>query len=145
MPLYFERQITKDSGASHKLPHFDTNIRNNKWKVIALQTLLTITGLSFSVYVGFRWIKSIDGIWNPFKIFNWSLTYDWQSDSMQLLAESACLNVISLFVILAGLLIVKKWIEDEFIGERTWRCSVDGNFLVYFILILTFFEALKPF
>ena len=36
VPLYFERQIFKDSNAAHKLPHFDTKIRNIKWVVVAL-------------------------------------------------------------------------------------------------------------
>ena len=38
--------------------------------------------------------------------------------------------------IFAGLLFIKKWINEALIGQRRWRCTVDGNFLVYFILLL---------
>ena len=36
VPLYFDRQITKDSNAEHKLPEFDTKIRCRKWSVIVI-------------------------------------------------------------------------------------------------------------
>ena len=49
---------------------------------------------------------------------------------------AAILNLISLIVILSGLIIVKKWIKDAFLGERKWRLSVDGRFHFYFVLFL---------
>ena len=55
---------------------------------------------------------------------------------MRLLAAAAGLNFITLVSISAGLFFVKKWIKETFEGERRWRCSVDGKFLVYFILLL---------
>ena len=58
------------------------------------------------------------------------------TDSKQLLAAAACLNMITLAAISAGLILVNKWIREYFIGERRWRCTKDGNYLVYFILIL---------
>ena len=137
VPLYFERQISKDSGAIEKLPHFDFKIRNIKWSIIASQTLLLVFGLSFTLQISCQWIKSINGQWNSFALYQWSGDYNSLGDFKKLLAVGTCLNLISLSAIFAGLLFVKKWMKDAFEGERRWRCSADGNFLVYFILLIT--------
>ena len=49
---------------------------------------------------------------------------------------SACLNIITLATILAGLFFVKSWIKFALEGERRWRFTAEGNFLLYFILLL---------
>ena len=46
------------------------------------------------------------------------------------------LNFISLCVILAGLYLVYQWIKSAFDGERRWRCTKDGLFNFYFLLLL---------
>lgn len=59
-------------------------------------------------------------------LFNWSRAYDFFTDSKQLFAVAAGINLVSLIVILVGLIQVKRWIEDNYKGQRRWRCSVDG-------------------
>ena len=49
---------------------------------------------------------------------------------------AAILNMISLTVILIGLILVKRWIDDAFEGDRRWRCSRDGLFLYYLLFLL---------
>ena len=44
--------------------------------------------------------------------------------------------MISLGVILAGLVHVRRWISETFEGERRWRCKTEGKFLIYFISLL---------
>ena len=104
---------------------------------MASQTLLLLVGLSYAVYIACQWIKSIESQWDSYLLFKWSQNYDSLRDLKKLLSLATCLNVISLIAILAGLFTVKKWIKDTFEGERRWRCSTDGNFLVYFIFLLT--------
>ena len=135
VPLYFERQITKDSNRVHKLPHYDSQIRARKWTVVASQTIQLTIGLSLTVYIAFQWLNSIDNL-DSYSVLFWSEDYDWLSDCKHLIISAACLNAVTLGSILAALLIVKKWIKDTFEGERRWRCSVEGNFLLYFISLL---------
>ena len=142
VPLYFERQITKDSNGFLKLPHYDSKIKARKWTVVASQMILLTIGLSLTVQIAFQWLNSIH-MWEVYSIYKWSLKYDWLSVCKHLLISAACLNAISLCSIFAALLIVKKWIKETFDGERRWRCSVEGNFLLYFIslLLLTIEQA----
>ena len=56
--------------------------------------------------------------------------------SKQLLTSAACFNTVSLSATLAGLYLIKQWIKEELQAERRWRCAVDGNFLIYFVLLL---------
>ena len=109
MPLYFERQISKDSGATHKLPLFDNEIKNKKRAIITSQIFLTVASVSFTTYVASQWIKSIviRGGWDYSHLFVWSEQHDWKSDIMKLLVGSLSLNSISLCTILAGLFYVK--------------------------------------
>ena len=58
VPLYFERQIAKESNATHKLQHYDSRIRNRKWAVIASQTALVLLGLSCTAILAYRWLYS---------------------------------------------------------------------------------------
>ena len=53
VPLYFDRQIAKDSNCAHKLPEFDAKIRNRKWCVVTSQTVLVLAGLSFTACKAF--------------------------------------------------------------------------------------------
>ena len=64
VPLYFDRQITEDGNASHKLPVFDKKIRNRKWAIIASQTVLVLAGLSSTSYIAYKWLESINGNWD---------------------------------------------------------------------------------
>ena len=64
------------------------------------------------------------------------MSYDWAHTSKQLLAGATALNFITLVTTSTGLFYVKKWIKESFEGERRWRCSKDGNFLVYLILVV---------
>ena len=65
------------------------------------------------------------------------MQFDWLSISKHLLLVSAIYNFICLSAILAGLFLIKKWIKDELDdGQRRWRCSVDDNFVYYFVLLL---------
>ena len=59
-------------------------------------------------------------------LYFWSLDYDWVSICKQLLAAAASLNIITLVAIVAGLILVKKWVKVTFEGERRWRCSLEG-------------------
>ena len=102
---------------------------------MASQTILFTIGISLSIFIALHWLNSIDK-WDPRSLASCSKEYDWLSVSKHLLISAACLNVVTLGSILAALLIVKKWIKDTFESERRWRCSVEGNFLLYFISLL---------
>ena len=114
----------------------DRKIKNRKCTLVSSQIALLAIGLSVSVYIACQWLISIDDQWDYLSLYSWSLKYDWLTDSKHLLLTAACLNLVSLSAVLAGLIFVKRWINDEFLGERRWRCFKDGNFLVYFIFLL---------
>ena len=136
VPLFFERQIQKISNANFKLQEFDEKIRNRNLSVIAAQVVLLVSGLILSAAYAYQWYESIDGQWASSHLFQWAKEYEWLRISQQLLICSSIFNFISLSAILAALFLIKKWIRDELDGQRRWRCSVDGNFLLYFVLLL---------
>ena len=45
-------------------------------------------------------------------------------------------NVLSFGMIVAGLILIYRWIKDSFEGFRRWRCSLDGQFLFYLLLLV---------
>ena len=55
VPLYYERQIQKDSNAAHKLPALDKKISIRKWAIILAQSLLFTVGLSATLYLAVGW------------------------------------------------------------------------------------------
>ena len=107
---------------------------------MTFQTILLILGFSVTVIIAYQWLSSIDKQWDSVSLFYWCKKYDWLSDSRHILAASVCFNTVTLGAFIAGLFLVKKWIKNELHGQRRWRCSKDGNFLVYFVavLLLTF-------
>ena len=56
--------------------------------------------------------------------------------SVKLLILAGALNVVSVGIILVGLLKIKKWIAKKFDGFRRWRCTKDGKFLIYLLLLI---------
>ena len=128
--------MQKVCNANLKLQELDVKIRNRKCTTIIAQVVLLISGLLLTVYYTFQWINSIDGQWTCLYINEWSQEYDWLSISKHLMIYSASFNFISLSAILAGLILIKNWIKDELDGQRRWRCSLDGNFLLYFFMLL---------
>ena len=48
-------------------------------------------------------------------------------------------NFGSLIILSIALLRIKRWIKSEYIGLRTWRCTVEGLFVIYLILFLSLF------
>ena len=136
VPLYYERQIKKDSNATHLLHEYDSKIGIRMWSIVAAQTMLLLIGLTFTVYTTAQWYGSIDDPWDFYLLGKWSIDYDWFSKSKQLLIVAACFNTVSVGAILAGLFLIKQWIKEELQAERRWRCAVDGNFLIYFVLLL---------
>ena len=48
----------------------------------------------------------------------------------------AIFNFVSLGLITAGLMLIKRWIKHSFDGIRRWRWSVDGLFLIYLLFLL---------
>ena len=97
---------------------------------------MLLSGLGFAAYKTVSWRESIDGNWELESLYSWSIKYDWLSDSQQLMLVAACLSFLSLCVVAAGLIIVKHWINQTFLGDRSWRFSNDGLFFIYFILLL---------
>ena len=65
----------------------------------------------------------------------WSEDYNWLRMIKNQVAVGLILNLISLAAILAGVIMVRKWIFSTFGRLRRWRCSVDGNFLIYLLLL----------
>ena len=69
-----------------------------------------------------------------FSVFD--VDFDWWNASKRLMLLATFFNLVSLAVILSGLVVIKKWIDVEFDGQRRWRCKLDGLFLLYFLLLL---------
>lgn len=136
VPLYFERQVAKDSNSERKIPAIDRKIRNVKRSVIVTQIVLLISGLAYTAITVFRWFDSTDTKWDAKSLYVWSIRQNWAKDCKQLLIMSASINFVSLGAILTGILKIKRWIKIEVQGGRKWRCSKDGLFVVYLLSLL---------
>ena len=69
-------------------------------------------------------------------LYGWSGNYDWVSVSKQLLQVASFYNLATFGIILTAHIKVKAWINSVFLGDRRWRCSVEGLFLIYLVLLL---------
>ena len=141
VPLFFERQIKKDTNFTDKLAAIDSKITIRKWSVITAQVVILFSSLAFVASISYDWVSSIDRIgvfskWDPISLYEWATNYDWQNASKQLLYIAISMNLVSLAVIVIGLIKIKKWIKESFDGHRRWHYSKDGLFLFYFILLV---------
>ena len=48
-------------------------------------------------------------------------------------------NLGSLIILTTALLKIKRWIQNEYTGLRTWRWAVDGLFAIYLALFFFLF------
>ena len=77
VPLFFERQIRKDSNFFDMLDGIDHKIRNRIWCTCSLQTASFFTGFSITIVKSLNWVKSLTGKWSADDIVDWTLGYDW--------------------------------------------------------------------
>lgn len=68
----------------------------------------------------------------------WVESMEWLPPLYILSIAAAILNLISFFVILTALILVKRWISENFGTLRSWKWTVDGLFAIY----LLFFSML---
>ena len=61
VPLFFERQLRKDSNFTEMLVSIDQQITNRKWMIISIQTVLLLSGLAFVTFSTYIWAQSSDG------------------------------------------------------------------------------------
>ena len=114
VPIFFERQILKDSNFTYLLPKMDTQIRNRKFCIIILQAILLISSTVCIVYFAIKWVASLTESLSERKTISkyeqlgyWAANYDWESGQKKLMVWAICLNIISLFAVLAGLILLK--------------------------------------
>ena len=77
---------------------------------------MSTIGLSSSIYIAYDWLSAINFQWNFTQLYYWSRKYDWLRVSKQSLATSAAINMVSLSSIIAGLFLVKIWINTALQG-----------------------------
>ena len=101
--------------------------------IISLQIVFLILGLAS---FGYLTIKTVIRIMEDGETYiDTDVEFDWLSVSKKLLVLATCFNLLSFTIILCALIRVKKWIDEEFDGQRRWRCHSDGLFLIYLILL----------
>lgn len=54
---------------------------------------------------------------------------------------STVVNLSSVITLFIALLKIKRWIQKEYTGIRTWHWSVDGLFAIYLILFFMLFAV----
>ena len=61
------------------------------------------------------------------------MAFDWLTILRKLCLAGTVLNILSLFWIVTGLIIIKRWIKETSEGLRKWRWLSDGLFLIYLV------------
>ena len=97
---------------------------------------MLILGLAFTAIKSAIRNKSLGPGYTIVQLYNWSRRYDWLADTRQLCILTVCMDLVTIGVTISRLIFVKQWIGFAFQGDRKWRCSVDGYFLIYLLFLL---------
>ena len=138
VPLHFERRLRKDSNYDHKLPGIDRKIRLRVRTIQTLQVLSLVLSVIHAAVVLRYALRHYYEHFDHHEMEMWVQSMEWLPPLFFLSIAAAVLNLISFFVILTALILVKRWISDNFGTLRTWKWSVDGLFAIY----LLFFSML---
>ena len=120
------------------LPAIDRKIAIHTWSITVLQVVVGLGCIAFNGLLMYPTAYTL--IRNYIDEIK-SESFEYKRDFTYASGFTALLNFISFFMVLFALLLIKRWIKEDFIGLRVWKCQQEGLFVLVLIVGFIMFVA----